>query len=107
MLLFLRETKRSDSERLTSLPTPTAHEGVSWILSRSDSGQWPTGVASDRDETRVVVKGKGAKLPDLTLPLELPLTVRLVNNDTGVCWEATFDEEDVISNSAASFKAKK
>ena len=37
---------------------------------------------SDRDRSKVLVKGKGTDLPDLTLPISPLVTVQLVNSDT-------------------------
>jgi hypothetical protein len=36
------------------------------------------------------VRGKGVALPDPILPATLPVTVQLVNSETGVCWSAGF-----------------
>jgi cysteine-rich repeat protein len=50
------------------------------------------------------VLGKGAKLHLPPLPLALPARAQLVNDETGVCWEATFNT--VVRNDAEQFKAK-
>jgi cysteine-rich repeat protein len=50
------------------------------------------------------VKGKGALLALPALPLVPPVTAQLVNDDTGVCWSATFSTP--LSNTADQFKAK-
>ncbi len=47
-----------------------------------------------QDKTKVLVKGKGAGLPDLTLPItvgNLPLIVQVRNNSSGLCWGGTFN----------------
>ncbi len=62
---------------------------------------------SNQDKAKVLVKGKGASLPDPTLPFGLPLTARLVNDDTGICWESTFETSGVTTNEPDQFKAKK
>lgn len=62
---------------------------------------------SVENKAKAVVKGKGAALPDPVLgALALPVTARLMNNDTSVCLEATYDVGDVIKNDTAKFKAK-
>ena len=53
--------------------------------------------------------GKGAALPDPTVPLaaaELPLTVQLLNGDTPACWQSTFAAGDVVRNQPARIKGK-
>ncbi len=52
-----------------------------------------------------LVKGKGANLPDPSLPLALPVTAQLVNSQTGICWEATYDTAQVKRNDSGQFKA--
>jgi hypothetical protein len=41
-------------------------------------------------KAKAFVKGKGANLPDLTAPLTLPVTVQLVNDANGTCFEAVY-----------------
>lgn len=55
-------------------------------------------------KAKVLVKGKGAALPDPSPDLMLPVVVQLVNGDTGVCWESTFTS--AIKNQVGLFKAK-
>ena len=61
---------------------------------------------SDSDRAKVLVKGKGTSLPDPSLPIALPLSVQLVNRDSGLCWQSTFLEGDVKRNEGGQFKAK-
>jgi hypothetical protein len=52
-----------------------------------------------------LVKGKGTGLPDPTLgSLPFPVRAQLLNSDTGICWESTFNS--AIDNDANQFKAK-
>ena len=52
-----------------------------------------------------LVKGKGAGLPDPALgSLPFPVRAQLLNSDTGICWESTFNS--AIDNDANQFKAK-
>jgi len=52
----------------------------------------------------VKVKGKGALLPDPTLPVStLPVKVQLVNG-AGRCWQATFST--TLRNDGQQFKAR-
>jgi cysteine-rich repeat protein len=40
----------------------------------------------------VTVKAQGVALPDVSLPVTMPITMQLVNDD-GECWEATYTSE--------------
>jgi len=55
-------------------------------------------------KSKVLVKGKGAALPDPHPPLTFPVKVQLVNGDTGICWESTFTSAS--KNVMGMFKAK-
>lgn len=67
---------------------------------------------SAANKSKVLLKGAGSDLPDLpaqTLPFDpedYPITVELINNETGVCFGSTFDEGDVKKNTTDQFKAK-
>ena len=61
---------------------------------------------SDQDRSKVLVKGKGTDLPDLTLPISPPVTVQLVNGDTGLCWGADFSAAQLLKNDSSLLKAK-
>jgi hypothetical protein len=55
----------------------------------------------------VFVNGKGVNVPDPMLGnLPLPVTAQLVNSETSVCFEATYDIAEVKKNDTAQFKAK-
>jgi hypothetical protein len=56
------------------------------------------------DKAKAIVKGKGDNLPTITPPLTTPVVVQLVNSDTGICWEATYNT--TLSNQIGLFKAK-
>lgn len=58
------------------------------------------------DKSKALVKGKGDNLPTITPPLSLPVTVQLVNSDTGVCFEGMYDTLDLKKNQTGLFKAK-
>ncbi len=62
--------------------------------------------AGTSGQSKVLLKGKGADLPDMTLPIDLPVTAQLVNGETGVCFEAVYDTLEVRRNEAGKFKAK-
>jgi hypothetical protein len=62
--------------------------------------------ARDEAGARLRVKGKGRRLPVLGLPLAAPLTVQLVNLQTGVCWERTFTAPDVRRSDALKLRAE-
>lgn len=61
---------------------------------------------SDRNRSKVLVKGRGAGLPDPMLPIDTPLTVQLVNGDNGRCWGADFDAAAVHTNQAGHFQGR-
>lgn len=61
---------------------------------------------SARDRARAFVRGRGAALIDLPLPLAAPVTVQLVNDGDGLCWGAAFDAGAISRNDAGGFKAK-
>lgn len=57
--------------------------------------------------TKVLVKGKGNNLPDATLgSLTFPVTAQVINDETSLCFEATYAVGNVIKNDATQFKAK-
>lgn len=57
--------------------------------------------------SKALVKGTGDNLPDPVLGnMQLPVTVQVVNPDTGACVEAVFDTNDVKKNTSTLFKAK-
>ena len=64
------------------------------------------GSAPMQDKAKILVKGKGAGLPDVAPPLTLNVDVQLVNSESGLCWTSTFDSGDVIKNEMGFFKAK-
>jgi len=53
----------------------------------------------------ILVKGKGIRLADFPLPLDVPVTVQLQNTQTGTCWEAVYEADDVDRADVARFKA--
>jgi cysteine-rich repeat protein len=60
-------------------------------------------------KAKMFVKGKGAGLPDPTLPVadpDLPVIVQLLNDSTTACWESTFGASTVIVNGDELFKAR-
>lgn len=61
---------------------------------------------STENKAKLLVKGRGANLPDPALgSIPAPVTAQLVKTDTPVCWEATYDAH-VIKNEPDQFKAK-
>lgn len=56
---------------------------------------------------KVLVKGRGATLPDTLIPpLPLPVIVQMVNNTNNVCYSAFYDTDGLIKNDAKQFKGK-
>ncbi len=74
----------------------TAASGIQKILLKGSS----------ENKAKVFLKGKGYNLPTPELPLSLPATAQLVNSDTGICWESTYDTGDIKKNEDDQFKAK-
>lgn len=62
--------------------------------------------ASIDNKSKATVKGKGTGLPDITPPLSLPVTVQLVNSDSGICWESSYTSLHLKKNEIGKFKAK-
>ena len=58
-------------------------------------------------KSKALTKGKGATLPDPTLPLTYPVTVQLKKDGSALCLESSFTAADEVKNDAAQFKAKK
>jgi hypothetical protein len=80
---------------------PAATGGVQKVLLKSGAA----------GKSKIVLKGKGATLPDPgsalpVLPAEFPISVQLQRNGTALCWESSFAEADVKKNTGDLFKAK-
>ncbi len=58
-------------------------------------------------KAKALVKGRGSNLEDLNLPVQLPVAVQLVNNQTGVCLSAEYGSGDVKKSDGFLFKAKR
>jgi hypothetical protein len=58
---------------------------------------------SATNKSKVLVKGAGAPLPDLSLPITPPVTVQLVNSANGLCWGASYSQ--LLINEPARLKA--
>jgi hypothetical protein len=62
--------------------------------------------ASGENKSKVLIKGNGADLPPLSLPLTSPLTVQLYNGRNGLCWGANYSLAQMRKNEANRLKAK-
>lgn len=78
-----------------------------------DASATPDGVTkailkgnATQPKAKALVKGKGANLPDLTLPLAGPVTVQLVNGDSGLCFGADYAGAQLLKNQEGLLKAK-
>ena len=60
---------------------------------------------SDANRSKAMVKGRGIDLPDIAIPLPVPVTVQLVNERNGECFGATFDSQSIDRNEDGKFKA--
>ena len=76
--------------------TAAAEDGIQTIVLRG----------SAENRTKVLGRGKGPALPDPVPPLTLPVVVQLVNGDSGLCWEGTYDDPNIKKNVAGQFKGK-
>jgi hypothetical protein len=54
----------------------------------------------------ILARGKGSYLRIPSMPLTLPVTAQLKNDDTGKCWESVLDSTDVVKNDAGKFVAR-
>jgi hypothetical protein len=62
--------------------------------------------ASTNSKSKALVKGKGNNLPDgFPPPLTGPVTVQLVNSQSGICWESVMNSP-FLKNIAGNFKDK-
>jgi hypothetical protein len=52
------------------------------------------------------VKATGPRRPSLALPLATPVTVQLVDLESGACWGRRFEAGDVRTSDEARFRAK-
>lgn len=61
----------------------------------------------DRNRSKALVKGKGTGLPDLPFgSITGPLTVQLVNGDSGICWGASYSGAQLVTNDTEQLKAQ-
>ena len=101
----------------TALAEATAPGGANWTVIGSNKGYkygsstgTPDGVrklllkANAANKTKALFKGKGASLPAMTVPLPLPLTAQLINDENSTCFTADFTT--ATKNVSGSFKAK-
>jgi uncharacterized delta-60 repeat protein len=61
---------------------------------------------SPKHKSWVRVRGKGATLPVLPLPITAPVTVQLVNGANELCWCASFGNSQLLRNDAEELKAQ-
>ena len=59
---------------------------------------------STDNKAKALMKGKGINLPDIAPALTLPVTVQMVNSESGLCWQSVFNA--AIKNQTGQFKAK-
>jgi hypothetical protein len=60
---------------------------------------------STSGKAKALVKGKGVNLPDIAPALTGPVTVQMVNSQSGICWQSVFNSP-FLKNVAGSFKDK-
>jgi hypothetical protein len=58
------------------------------------------------NKSKVLVKNKGGTAPGLPASVTAPLTVQLFNGTTGLCWGATYTNQQLLDNAAGHIKAK-
>jgi len=74
----------------------TANAGISKMIIKEKPGK----------NASAKVIGKGTSIPTLSLPLTTPVTVQLINGETGLCWDASYAGGDIKKNEPARFQAK-
>ena len=77
-------------------------------MGSADGAQKLRLTSSSHAKSKATLKGGGPALPDLVLPLDpsLPLRVQLLNTQTTTCFESTFVGGNVRRSDAVRFKAK-
>ncbi len=64
--------------------------------------------AGAQDKAKIVLRAKGANLPDGLLPIgTAPVVAQLVRADTMACWQGDYDVADITVDDGSQFKAKK
>jgi hypothetical protein len=61
---------------------------------------------SSVNKSKVQVTGKGAGVFDLPLPVAAPIVVQLVNESTGLCWGASYSDQELTRNDPDQVTAK-
>lgn len=61
---------------------------------------------SERNKSKVQVKGRGPELTDVPLPVAAPVTVQLINGDNGLCWGTSYSAAQIVKNDNDQLKAK-
>lgn len=101
----------SGGAEVVSIPAGSAWSGGATGFKLSDSSGSPDGVqkvllkSGAAGKSKILIKGRGANLPDaLTPTLALPVTAQLVNDGNSVCYESVFAV--AVVNDSGRFKAK-
>jgi hypothetical protein len=61
---------------------------------------------SSKNKSKAAVTGSGTALPALSLPISGPMTVQLVNGDSGLCWGTDYSAAEIQQIGAEELKAK-
>ena len=62
--------------------------------------------AGDNGKSGILVKGRGANLPAMTLPMEPAITVQMETNENGACWQLDLPAQGIQKNDSEEFKGK-
>ena len=88
--------------------TPLTDKGFRYV----DAAGSPHGVrrgtlkGGDQDKAMIIVKARGAGLPDGWLPIATtPVVAQLIRADVSTCWQGTYVGSDVRRDSTTLFKA--
>lgn len=60
--------------------------------------------SGSQGRAKIIVQEASPLAPDTTFPLEGVVTIQLVNDDTGLCFESVFEENEVKKNQTVSWQ---
>ena len=61
--------------------------------------------AGETSKAHATIRGRGVALPDVPMPLAAPVTIQLIKDDSSLCLEASYSDNDINTNTAHKFEA--